>query len=382
MSNEIPDHIYIMVPKEEVEFDSNRSTSSYLRVFVERAAWSTVKKRKLCDLVVTIDGYTNDPRELFEIKEVCEWAKKEFRLIPSLGFFLAEDSRYAFCGWLCGSSTKQEVDSTSFLNKFNKKYVEFISKGVTFSADILRSEGAEETLLSEIYLKNLQETARARQEEQQEYEAKDEAETCMPEDESEREKPVIALGGVNPTSVCPHCKKTLPAGNAQFCIYCGTRICLGLFSKQFQGKTLEEATAKAKNATKELNLLNLTVIRDTQDNAVKGMGNSPEAALKSAKTHLPDEAFEQSCGEIVQQSQIFSIEILAHSEEEAVNIWKKGAPEGTRIVNLSCVIAPTKGFLGYANKPGSWKVDWSTPFMAKITYKTPAIVKIEYKEEK
>ena len=50
MSNEIPDHLYIMVPKEEVESDSIRSTSSYLRLVVERAAWSTVKKRKFCGI--------------------------------------------------------------------------------------------------------------------------------------------------------------------------------------------------------------------------------------------------------------------------------------------------------------------------------------------
>jgi hypothetical protein len=204
----------------------------------------------------------------------------------------------------------------------------------------------------------------------------------MPEDESEREKPVITLGSVNPTSICPDCKKSLPEGNAQFCIYCGTRVSLGVSSKQFLGKTLEEATAKAKAAAQELNLLNLTVIRDTTDNAAKGVGDSPEAAIKSAKTLLPDDAFEQSCGEIVQQSQIYSIEILAHSKEEAMNTWKKGAPEGTKMINLSCVIAPTKGFLGRTNKPGSWKVDWSTPFMAKITYKTPAIVKIDYKDKK
>ena len=67
MSKEIPDHIRVTVPKEEVELDSIHSTSSYLKVIVERAAWSTVKKRKLCDLIVTIDGYNNDPRELFEV---------------------------------------------------------------------------------------------------------------------------------------------------------------------------------------------------------------------------------------------------------------------------------------------------------------------------
>jgi hypothetical protein len=160
MSNDMPDHLYIIVPKEEVESATIHSTTSYLKVILDRAAWSTVKKRKLCDLVVTIDGYNNDPRELFEIQEVCEWAKKEFRLAPSLGFFLTEDSRYAFCGWLCGPASKNEINSDSFLDKFREQYMQFISEGSVASADILRSEGADETLLSEIYLKNLQNNAR------------------------------------------------------------------------------------------------------------------------------------------------------------------------------------------------------------------------------
>jgi len=148
-----PDSILIIVPREEIE--ANPPTKSYLEVFVDRAAETVVKERKPCTIEIIIDGYNRDSRELYEIPEVCEWARKEYRLLPGLSFFLTDDSRLRFCGWLCGSVTKDEIVTDSFLEKLDELRMRFIVDGVYHSESILRDKGADESLLKEIYLKQI-----------------------------------------------------------------------------------------------------------------------------------------------------------------------------------------------------------------------------------
>lgn len=153
-----------------------------------------------------------------------------------------------------------------------------------------------------------------------------------------------------------------------------------LFSKQFEGRTADEARAKAKYAVSEGRILDQIIVRDVKEETISGTGNSPEAAIEAANRKVPTGSFDQSTGEIIQESQESEMEIAAYSEQEALNIWKRGAPEEAQFNKLSCLIAPNKGFLGKPIKKGSWKVSWKTPFIATITYKTPAIVKIVFEE--
>jgi hypothetical protein len=155
---------------------------------------------------------------------------------------------------------------------------------------------------------------------------------------------------------------------------------LTVSSKQFEGKTLDEALANASSAIAPRKILDHKIVHDAKEETVTGIGNSSQAAIDSAKQKMPAESFDQSAGEIIQRSQDFTMEINAFSEQEARNIWYRGSPEGAKLNKLSCAIAPKRGFLG-RDKQGSWKAEWSTPFIAKMTYKIPAVITVFCFEE-
>ena len=174
---------------------------------------------------------------------------------------------------------------------------------------------------------------------------------------------------------------TLSCGTTRWwrCRKCGaiqTYKRFNVSGKQFDGRTLEEALAKAKVATLGRKVLNQIVIRDTKQEVITATGGNSEAAIEAAKMRVPSRSFDISSGEIIQKGQINSMEITAFSEDEALNSWKRGVPEGAKLDSLRCVSIPCKGRFGIGNKPGSWKADWSLPFVARITYKTTALVEI------
>lgn len=72
---------------------------------------------------VTIDGYNDDERELFEIKEVMEWARKVFPEISGLAYFLTKDATAQFLKVLFVAHVEFEVVKKDF--KVSKNYIEY-----------------------------------------------------------------------------------------------------------------------------------------------------------------------------------------------------------------------------------------------------------------
>jgi len=171
------------------------------------------------------------------------------------------------------------------------------------------------------------------------------------------------------------------------CQKCGTEQTYKLIrvsSKQFEGKTLQEAKTVATNAVPEKSILALDVVRDVEGKAVGGEGKSATGAMEAARARVPSGAFDISPGEIVEEPRHGTLEIQAYSQEKAREVSKRevkrNAPKGASLEEMKCDVRPAKGFLRIGRKRGSWKVQWSTPFRAKVSFKTPAVVVVQFEE--
>lgn len=144
--------------REEVEClsDANRQE---LETKVLEFATLCVLEGKLRKLTLTISGYDHDPRELFEIDEVCAWAKDVYRFLPGLWFFLDDAARDRFVGWLCGPFTHGDVETDDFLQRLDEKMMECMEYSVAASANILEKAGATKAMISAFYVQEMRDHA-------------------------------------------------------------------------------------------------------------------------------------------------------------------------------------------------------------------------------
>ena len=135
------------IPRDAIEHPSD-VTRDALEKLVGGFAVTCVKEGRLHKITLTISGYDNDPRELYEIPEVCAWARDTFKSLPSLWFFLDEDSRYRFVGWLCGPVARKDIQSRDFLQRFDNKRMECAVASDAASSDFLERAGASKEMVS------------------------------------------------------------------------------------------------------------------------------------------------------------------------------------------------------------------------------------------
>jgi DNA-directed RNA polymerase subunit RPC12/RpoP len=138
--------------------DTNRSAVENI---VNGIAGMCVKEERLRKITMTISGYDSDPRELYEIPEVCAWARETNRSQPGLWYFLDEDSQYRFIGWICGPASLKDIQSQEFLNRFDSQKIECAVKSTAAFADILEKAGASKSLISQFYFQELNKRAGA-----------------------------------------------------------------------------------------------------------------------------------------------------------------------------------------------------------------------------
>jgi len=151
-------------------------------------------------------------------------------------------------------------------------------------------------------------------------------------------------------------------------------------SQQFEGFTVDEAKAAASKAIPLEMVQELKVTRKVQERLVIGEGMSREIAIKTAQEKVPKNAFDINPIKIVQKKQNGTLEIQAYSESEVNTTWRTHAPIGAYLEDLEIIIEPMKGFLGMGQKPGLWKVHWSTTVIANISFKLPAEVIVRYRK--
>ncbi len=133
------------IPRPEIEH--NPSSPEVLLGAIGMLAEAAVKDGRIHLLELAIEGYAHDPRELFEIAGVCEWARKAFREAPGVWYFLSKPSQWRFVGWLCGPAGKSEVETPAFQECFDNQRMETVTKGIAYGEELLLKHGADKRLL-------------------------------------------------------------------------------------------------------------------------------------------------------------------------------------------------------------------------------------------
>jgi hypothetical protein len=113
---------------------------------------------------LTISGYDDDPRELYEIPEVCQWAKWIVKEFPVLPFFLTDTALDRFVCWLCGPVSRKALTTPEFTKKFTDMRIECAGIAIAESSGFLVRLGADGPTVSKFYFQIMADRATKRQE--------------------------------------------------------------------------------------------------------------------------------------------------------------------------------------------------------------------------
>ena len=141
----------VPIERDAVEHPSDVTRDNFERLVGGFAAMC-VREGRLHKITLTISGYDSDPRELYEVPDVCAWARDTFKSLPSLWFFLDDDSQYAFSGWLCGPVARRDIQSRDFLQRLDNKRMECAGASIAASSGFLERAGASKVMVSNFYL--------------------------------------------------------------------------------------------------------------------------------------------------------------------------------------------------------------------------------------
>jgi hypothetical protein len=117
-----------------------------IKDYVKNVTMVSIAKQCLKRFTLTISGYDNDPRELYEIHDVCVWARESFLKIPYLIYFLDNASTNRFVAWLLGPLSKAEAFSKSFESKFTKKLTKVMISSGFAASEYINSLGGDDKL--------------------------------------------------------------------------------------------------------------------------------------------------------------------------------------------------------------------------------------------
>ncbi|NIM13285.1 MAG: hypothetical protein GTO66_14725 [Candidatus Aminicenantes bacterium] len=146
----------------------------------------------------------------------------------------------------------------------------------------------------------------------------------------------------------------------------------------FQGKTLEEANAVAREIMPKDIDFSIVTSDDVQLKTILKKGETSTIAVKNCYSLIPPNAFDISEVEISKIGQTGTFDLQEDSQlkaYEALSI-KMSTSTGRFMDKLSCNVRPRKGFLGFGRRKGTWRVHWFTYFEAKATFKIPATVTV------
>ncbi len=117
---------------------------------LERIARLWINEDKPSRAELMISGYDNDPRELYEIPEVCAWARRVVNESPVLPYFLTSTSLDRFTAWLCGPLSKNEIATREFEQRFLQTRAKIYDIAFQGAAPYLQRMGAGKNDLSKI----------------------------------------------------------------------------------------------------------------------------------------------------------------------------------------------------------------------------------------
>lgn len=97
---------------------SEDPATGFLGEALRAAVQEGIAQNEIPFIHLTIGGYDSDPRELFEVPEVCQWARAVRQQLPALFFFLDRASSLRLVGWLCGPASRAQADKPHFRDKY------------------------------------------------------------------------------------------------------------------------------------------------------------------------------------------------------------------------------------------------------------------------
>jgi len=133
------DIAWLEVPRDAVEHASEATQAAFKSV-VDQVVARCVKTSGLIRISITICGYDKDSRELFEIPEVCTWAKATLDLIPGLWMLLDKSSQTHLTVWSFGPVSREEMESSAFQARCaNQQTIYATVGGLAFAALLMRA---------------------------------------------------------------------------------------------------------------------------------------------------------------------------------------------------------------------------------------------------
>jgi len=135
------------------EIEANPPSVERLADAINLVAEATVREGKIHLLEIAIDGYNADTRELYEIGEVCTWARRALEQLPGIWYFLTPDCQRRFIGWVCGPVSREDISSEAFQSSYANQRTYAIVNGVVFAERALRENPSliDDIIYSRIY---------------------------------------------------------------------------------------------------------------------------------------------------------------------------------------------------------------------------------------
>ena len=133
------------VDRQSVETCSEKEIIS-IKDYVKNITTVSIAKQHLNRFKLIISGYDNDTRELYEIPEVCVWARDCFQKIPYLIYFLDHASTYPFISWLLGPISKTVAFSKEFESTFSTKLTEVMIRSSHAASEYIITLGGDDNL--------------------------------------------------------------------------------------------------------------------------------------------------------------------------------------------------------------------------------------------
>ena len=151
--------IWLPVERKDIEHQS-ADGREYITEAIARLAHLWITEGRPSRAELTISGYDDDPRELYEIPEVCQWANWIVHELPVLPFFLTDTALDRFAGWLCGPVSRKVVTSNEFSRKYTSVRMKCVTKAYVESAEFLMRIGADQPTVSKFYFQIIADRAR------------------------------------------------------------------------------------------------------------------------------------------------------------------------------------------------------------------------------
>ncbi len=147
--------------------------------------------------------------------------------------------------------------------------------------------------------------------------------------------------------------------------------------QEFHGATVELAEQSARGEIGE-GLIGIEVVRDTEARSTTAQGWSSDEASATATRRVPKEALSVDATAIIQEGASGRDEVTEFEERDARKAWRRQAPRGGEISSIICTTPSKQGIVGLGRRPGTWQVEWSSPYIAEVSFTMPAVVRARF----